>query len=339
MNYLWLLFANIVIAQAYANVFPRDDLQSKWTFVQQPRLSCTLHQPVAEWGWASFMSHSGKETNLSLRLHPKFRHVNDTQIYITATPPRWKPGHTGYFLHEQRSFDRYDNYLEAKDAWNALDALHQGHFLSIQYRNYYHNDRQTRVLLSPLNFKKIWNEFTDCIDGLLPYSFQDVSLSVLRFESNSDNLTLASRMQLKKIGEYVRFDPTIERIQVDGYSDRYGGRWHNQMLSERRANRVKAYFAKLGFPETQIQAEGHGERKHISNNEHANERHNNRRVVIQLFRNPSIDLQAILPELPPKPKPKPKKAATPPQAATENTEASAPEGAENNAQVGEGGNP
>ena len=152
-------------------------------------------------------------------------------------------------------------------------------------------------MLSPLNFTKTWNEFTDCIDGLLPYSFEDVSLSVLNFDSNSDNLTLESRMLLKKIGEYVRYDPTIERIKVDGYSDRYGGRWHNQMLSERRANRVKAYFTKLGFPEMHIKAEGHGERKHIANNENAYERHNNRRVVIQLFRNPSVDEQAILPEL------------------------------------------
>ena len=60
-----------------------------------------------------------------------------------------------------------------------------------------------------------------------------------------------------------------------------------------------------------IKAEGHGERKHIANNENAYERHNNRRVVIQLFRNPSVDEQAILPELPPRPRPK--KAAPPPQ--------------------------
>ena len=54
VNYLWLLVANIVMAQAIANVFPQRRLKSQWTFVQQPRLSCKLHQPVSEWGWASF---------------------------------------------------------------------------------------------------------------------------------------------------------------------------------------------------------------------------------------------------------------------------------------------
>ncbi len=304
VRYFFVFGIWLWIPMVHADTYPPSTENALWTFVQQARISCTLHHPISQWGWASFISHAGKAVNLQLKLHPKLTSTQRTEMLVSAMPPYWKAGHSGYAIDRLSIFPTYDYELKNQQAWDTLDALKQGFFVSFQFQNTYHRHQETRVLLSPLNFTTPWNDFTDCVDQLLPYSFEDIGLSVLEFELNSDDLTLESLALLKKIGDFVRWDPYIERIEVRGYSDSYGGRWHNQVLSERRAQRIKAYLVQQGFSEKLIETIGYGERRHISANDIALLRAKNRRVVIELFRNPGKDEQAMLPVLPPMPKPK-----------------------------------
>jgi hypothetical protein len=61
-----------------------------------------------------------------------------------------------------------------------------------------------RVSLSSVNFRVKYQAFMDCLDGLLPYSFNDIAFSVLSYDKNSDQLSPASKRRLAMIGDYGR---------------------------------------------------------------------------------------------------------------------------------------
>jgi outer membrane protein OmpA-like peptidoglycan-associated protein len=71
-------------------------------------------------------------------------------------------------------------------------------------------------------------------------------------------------------------------VLVDGYSDSYGGDWLNEQLSIKRANEIKDYIAGMGVDSNRIEVTGHGEKRHVSPNDNAIEREQNRRVVIRM---------------------------------------------------------
>ncbi len=76
------------------------------------------------------------------------------------------------------------------------------------------------------------------------------------------------------------FDDTS--INISGYTDSTGGDYHNQQLSERRANSVASYVVRTGVAHGRIQSRGFGERFPISDNETAMGRSQNRRVEITI---------------------------------------------------------
>lgn len=159
---------------------------------------------------------------------------------------------------------------------------------TFQYRDWYRQNRPVRVSLSSVNFRVKYQAFVDCLNGLLPYSFNDIAFSVLTYDKNSDQLSLASKRRLAMIGEYVKVDKSIDVVVIDAYSDSYGGRWPNQKLSEKRADAIKKVFVDLGIEPGKVSVEGHGEKQHVASNETEDGRARNRRVVINMGRNGAI---------------------------------------------------
>ena len=138
---------------------------------------------------------------------------------------------------------------------------------TFQYRDWYRQNRPVRVSLSSVNFRVKYQAFVDCLNGLLPYSFNDIAFSVLTYDKNSDELSLASKRRLAMIGEYVKVDKSIDVVVIDAYSGSYGVRWPNQKLSEKRADAIKKVFVDLGIEPGKISVEGHGEKQHVASNE------------------------------------------------------------------------
>ena len=110
----------------------------------------------------------------------------------------------------------------------------------------------------------------------------DISYTVLNYESNSEKFTKASQRRMAMISKYLSLDPELELVLIDAYSDSYGGRWGNLKLSERRAEKIRQYFIKAGVDAKRIEAKGYGEKNHIASNHTIIGRDKNRRVVIQM---------------------------------------------------------
>ncbi len=72
-------------------------------------------------------------------------------------------------------------------------------------------------------------------------------------------------------------------LEIDGHADSRGEAKINQVISDQRAEVVKAYLVKKGIAETRIVAKGFGESKPIESNETAAGRAANRRVELKLI--------------------------------------------------------
>ncbi len=84
--------------------------------------------------------------------------------------------------------------------------------------------------------------------------------------------------------EYIKADPQVSRIELDGHSDNVGDRLSNRELSRQRVLAVQAYLVERGVDEDMISIRFHGERYPVANNNTREGREKNRRVTLRLER-------------------------------------------------------
>ncbi|MDO9172975.1 MAG: OmpA family protein [bacterium] len=103
----------------------------------------------------------------------------------------------------------------------------------------------------------------------------------LLFRSNESTLMPGAESQLQRLVKALA--ATADRnIVVEGYTDSQGSDDHNLDLSQRRADAVRSYLVRSGYPADRILAEGIGESRPIADNSTSEGRANNRRVEIVL---------------------------------------------------------
>jgi outer membrane protein OmpA-like peptidoglycan-associated protein len=114
-------------------------------------------------------------------------------------------------------------------------------------------------------------------------NFEQIKEAQLGFPNGIevDSLTQA---KLDIILLFLKADPSVNRINLDGHSDNSGNRLTNRDLSRRRAIAVMEYLKANGVPEAQITLRFHGERYPLVSNKSAANRAKNRRVTLHLER-------------------------------------------------------
>jgi outer membrane protein OmpA-like peptidoglycan-associated protein len=142
------------------------------------------------------------------------------------------------------------------------------------------------VRLLPARFNKAYNDYLACTAKLLPVNFDQVRRSQVGFPGGGVDLEPMARAKLDIILSFLKADPSVNRIQLDGHADNSGNRLINRDLSRRRALAVMEYLKANGVPAENITLRFHGERYPlVPNNSEAN-RAKNRRVNVQLERAP-----------------------------------------------------
>lgn len=101
------------------------------------------------------------------------------------------------------------------------------------------------------------------------------------FLEGTDELTAESRIEFAKILAELR-ERGAPDVVVIGHTDRVGSTQFNDQLSLQRAERVRNELAKLGIPETRIQAAGRGEREPLVLTDDGIPEPRNRRVEINV---------------------------------------------------------
>jgi outer membrane protein OmpA-like peptidoglycan-associated protein len=77
-------------------------------------------------------------------------------------------------------------------------------------------------------------------------------------KSSLNDLQPEGRMKLERLSQQIREGYNLESITVTGHTDRIGSAASNLMLSQARANTVKAYLVAQGVPAHLITATGVG---------------------------------------------------------------------------------
>lgn len=255
---------------------------SQWYLSSSTPIQCTLEHPIPRYGQANFEAKASKKINLDFKLNSHREMPTTESVQLKSVPPKWRPGSASEFIDTVKFYQQYDGYVTKQSAWRMLNELERGQYPTFYYHDWYNNDQIVSVGLSSINFNKSYDEFNNCISQLLPYNFEDISYSILRYKKNGSLLTTFSKKRLKMIGEYIKHDENINVVLISGYSDSYGGKYSNKVLSEERANSVKEYLSTLGFNDEKIKVSALGEKHHIADNRNIIGRDQNKRVIISI---------------------------------------------------------
>lgn len=256
--------------------------QSRWLLSENTPIQCQLEHEIPNFGKAIFRSTASKALNMDFEL--VMLRLPDTYglAEVLSVPPNWRAGERPKSVASMQLLKQFNGDLPKKTAWTLLTELEQGFSPTFYYADWYSPYDKVVAALSPVQFPAQYQAFSQCLAALLPYSFEDIAFTVLVYESGGDQLSRESRRRLSQIAEYLRYDTEIESIELQGYTDSFGGRWMNEQLSIQRAEKIKAFFVAAGVAEERIQTEGFGERRHVASNETSLGRAVNRRVVVQL---------------------------------------------------------
>lgn len=257
---------------------------SSWSLKTTSALRCELSHPIPHFGEALFVSTANKESNLLFQLKMERQPGEYGLAQVLSVPPQWRAGEQAKALADMTLLKQFDGDLPKKVAWTLLTELEQGFSPTFYFDDWYSPFDKVSAVLNPVQFLTPYHKFSSCMAALLRYSFDDIALTVLNYQSNSDALTRESQARLQQIAEYLQHDKSIARVDIDTYTDSYGGRWINEELSRKRAKALKDFFVAAGVDAAVIRTEGYGEKRHVAPNDTSRGRATNRRAVVQLVR-------------------------------------------------------
>ncbi|WP_019834066.1 OmpA family protein [Sphingomonas sp. PR090111-T3T-6A] len=102
------------------------------------------------------------------------------------------------------------------------------------------------------------------------------------FRTDSADLRPGALDRLRALAGYLRAEPGV-KISIDGYTDSRGSDAHNQNLSERRAESVRAALEGMGVIHARFRVRGHGEADPVASNATDRGMRLNRRVELTLL--------------------------------------------------------
>ncbi|MFA0441635.1 flagellar protein MotY [Vibrio sp. 10N.286.49.B1] len=282
-----VVFSSLLISQAEAAIEKRyvaTPTQSQWEMVINTPLECQLVHPIPNFGDAQFTSKAGKKMNLDFELKMRRAMGETRNVSLVSMPPPWRPGDSADRISNLQFFRQFDGYVGGQAAWSLLSELEKGRYPTFSYQDWQSRDERIEVALSSVLFQAKYNVFSQCIANLLPYSFEDISFTILHYDANSEQLNKTSQHRLQQIAEYVRFNQNIDLVLVSTYTDSAESKSESQQLSDKRALILQDYFQSLGLPKDRIQVQGYGKRRPIADNSSPIGKAKNQRVVISFGR-------------------------------------------------------
>ena len=252
----------------------------EWT-VEGDKFECRLTQPITDFGSGEFVRRAGEQAVFRLKAYNSVIGGGSATLLAAAAP--WQPGRGDINLGSVNigSGNVLFNSSQVQ-AGRLISGLMDGR--SPVIRRASGDGRVSEVRLLPVKFSKAFNDYQSCVAKLLPQNFEQVKQSEVGFPGEGVDLDPHAKAKLQVMLEFIRADPTVNHIELDGHSDNSGNRLTNRELSRRRALAVMDFFKANGIQESQITMRFHGERYPLVPNSNAANRAKNRRVAVRLER-------------------------------------------------------
>lgn len=252
---------------------------------------CRFEQPVPGYGTAVFVQRAGEDVTFTLETRRNL--MSRTPARISIAPPPWQPS--------TRSEPLGLVSMNASSPVLALDhgrsnqlmhALREGRMPTVSHETYYDSGRFIQVQVSAVEFEKAFQDYLLCAAQLLNVNFEQIERSKVRFKTGGEALSQEDLEVLDRIIYYVKNDPRVTAIYLDGHTDSIGRRYDNRQISKRRAEAVERYLLVNDIPPEIITTRFHGSRYPVADNATAKGRAENRRVTVRL----EVDKDMPLPD-------------------------------------------
>lgn len=260
------------------------------------QFECRLGQPVANFGSAEFVRRAGEQAVFRLNSASRLLGTGSATLLAAAAP--WQPGRGDINLGSVR-LGHGEALLTSSQsqASGLINGLLEGRMTLIRSQS---GSQPVEIRLLSARFGQAFGEYQACAAKLLPMNYDQIRLSDVGFPRGLE-LDTAAKARLDKLLAFMKADPSVNHVQLDGHSDNSGNRLVNRDLSRRRALAVQDYLLAHGLSESQITLRFHGESYPLVANSNAANRARNRRVSIELSRveappsaAPAADSPAVL---------------------------------------------
>lgn len=269
------LFSMFASLPAMALTFQTRMESIEWK-VEGDQFECRLIQPISGFGSGEFVRRAGEQATFQLRSSAGVLGAGSATLLAAAAP--WQPGRGDINLGRvslARSGVLFTS--SQSQASRLINGLLDGR--STVLRN---GTGEVRVL--PVSFGKAFDDYQACAGKLLAMNYDQVRQTQVGFPGGGIELDGNARARLDIILDFMKADPTVNHVELDGHSDNSGNRLTNRDMSRRRALAVLEYLKAHGVPEAQVTVRFHGERYPLARNTTPANRARNRRVNIQLER-------------------------------------------------------
>lgn len=260
--------------------------KAEWRIDGDP-FECRLSQSVTDFGVGEFVRRAGEQATFRLQVRERWLGAGSATLLAAAAP--WQPGRGDIDLGVVRVGQGEVPFNSSEDqAGRLLSGLLEGRSPLVRHRTL-QGGQHLEVRLLPVKFRQAYHDYLACTAKLLPVNFDQVRQSQLGFPGGGVDLEPSAQARLDIVLTFLKADPSVNRIQLDGHADNSGNRLSNRDLSRRRALAVMEYLKANGVPAEQITLRFHGERYPlVPNNSEAN-RSKNRRVTLRLERVPPAE--------------------------------------------------
>lgn len=274
------IWAGMAVTPVWALTFqtPLEDVQ--WT-VAGDRFECRLAQPIKGFGQGEFVRRAGENPTFKLQAQERWLSRGSASLLAAAAPWRANQGdiNLGSVWIAANSDALQTTELQAG---RLLTGLLEGRGPLLRHRTQQGDPFEVRIM--PVRFSDAYQRYLECTAALLPYNFEQIKQTRIAFPDANMALDAVAQGRLQLIVDYLKEDPSVNHIELDGHSDSSGNRLSNRDLSRRRALAVKQFLLAQGVPEEQIVVRFHGERYPLKPNNSAANRALNRRVNVVLSR-------------------------------------------------------
>ena len=270
---LWACYANTLTFQASVE-------ETEWR-LSPSIFECEFVQPIPNYGEAVFYHEAGEDLLFHLKTKKNLMGKGEAALHLE--PPIWAPSRfaqdLGLVAVKQASKPVFVDHGRAN---HMMQALMKGLQPTFTRKARYDEHEPIRISVSAANFNSFYKDYLGCVAGLLPVNFRQVAKSKVLFKGGGDRLDAVSKKKLDLIILYVKADPKVKALYIDGHSDSSGRRYNNRRLSESRAIKVTDYMVKKGLDPEMFTTRYHGERYPVASNKTRTGRELNRRVTVRL---------------------------------------------------------
>ena len=285
-----LIFGLVFSLPARSTTFQTSLDEASW-IVEPSIFICRLVHPIKDYGKAVYQQEAGESAKLWLQAKvPVFK--SGTAV-IRSREPVWRGGGDLQTLGSIKVRSGGDEIRldSERSAW-VLQQLGSGREVYFSRKLWFEGDEDGRkevadVVLSPVQFQEGYEQMLSCLSELLPVNLQQIERSTVYFPPGP-GARPSSKTLLKNIATYIKADPKIRSIYIDGHTDGEGDRKENFELSEQRANMVARQLESMGVSKDMFVVRWHGERYPVATNRTPEGRAKNRRVTVRLSMEPPI---------------------------------------------------